>query len=169
MQQILIESLTTIIVDLPTIRPHKLAMHTMQKQTLVLVRLRCADGITGWGEATTIGGLSYGGESPESIKTNIDTLYRSACWSAWKRARGARPWPSVRKVIQGNRFAKCAHRDGAARCASARLNVPLSRTAGRPGARLRCPWPGRWPAATPRATSPKARRCWKCAATASSS
>ena len=68
-----IVSLETLIVDLPTIRPHKLAMHTMQNQTLVILRLRCADGIEGLGEATTIGGLSYGNESPESIKTNIDT------------------------------------------------------------------------------------------------
>jgi len=36
-----IESIETIIVDLPTIRPHKLAMHTMQNQTLVIIRLRC--------------------------------------------------------------------------------------------------------------------------------
>ncbi len=68
-----IESLETIIVDLPTIRPHKLAMHTMQNQTLVLLRLRCSDGVEGIGESTTIGGLSYGNESPDSIKVNIDT------------------------------------------------------------------------------------------------
>ena len=68
-----IESIETIIVDLPTIRPHKLAMHTMQNQTLVIIRLRCSDGIEGIGESTTIGGLSYGNESPDSIKTNIDS------------------------------------------------------------------------------------------------
>ena len=68
-----IESLETIIVDLPTIRPHKLAMHTMQHQTLVLLRVRCSDGVEGIGEATTIGGLSYGNESPDSIKVNIDS------------------------------------------------------------------------------------------------
>ncbi|MPS30744.1 autotransporter outer membrane beta-barrel domain-containing protein [Alcaligenaceae bacterium SAGV5] len=42
-----IESIDTIIVDLPTIRPHKLAMHTLQNQTLVVIRLRCSDGIEG--------------------------------------------------------------------------------------------------------------------------
>src|SRR5690606_13759980 len=73
MSQILIESIQTLIVDLPTIRPHKLAMHTMQKQTLVIIRLRCSDGVEGIGESTTIGGLSYGNESPESIKANIDS------------------------------------------------------------------------------------------------
>ena len=37
----LIERISTLIVDLPTIRPHKLAMHTMQQQTLVIIRLQC--------------------------------------------------------------------------------------------------------------------------------
>lgn len=73
MSQPTIESIETIIVDLPTIRPHKLAMHTMQNQTLVIIRLRCSDGFEGIGESTTIGGLSYGNESPDSIKTNIDS------------------------------------------------------------------------------------------------
>nr|MBO2509556.1 muconate cycloisomerase [Gammaproteobacteria bacterium] len=75
MSQALIERLEAIIVDLPTIRPHKLAMHTMQKQTLVIVRIRCSDGIEGIGEATTIGGLAYGNESPESIKANLDAHF----------------------------------------------------------------------------------------------
>lgn len=70
----MIEAIETILADVPTIRPHKLSVATMHTQTLVLVRIRCADGIEGWGEATTtIGGLSYGDESPESIRVNIDT------------------------------------------------------------------------------------------------
>jgi len=36
------------------------------------VRIRHSDGVEGLGEGTTIGGLSYGPESPESIKCNID-------------------------------------------------------------------------------------------------
>ena len=60
MSNALIEQVQAIIVDLPTIRPHKLAMHTMQQQTLVILRLRCSDGVEGIGEATTIGGLAYG-------------------------------------------------------------------------------------------------------------
>ncbi|AIR90670.1 muconate cycloisomerase family protein [Pseudomonas cremoricolorata] len=67
-----IQRVDTLIVDLPTIRPHKLAMHTMQQQTLVIIRLHCSDGVEGIGEATTIGGLAYGYESPEGIKANID-------------------------------------------------------------------------------------------------
>jgi muconate cycloisomerase len=69
----MISNIETYLVDVPTIRPHKLSVATMHTQTLVLVRIRCADGIEGWGEGTTIGGLAYGEESPESIKANIDT------------------------------------------------------------------------------------------------
>src|SRR3954465_1250964 len=69
----MITSIEVILADVPTIRPHKLSVATMNTQTLVLVRVRCADGVEGWGEATTIGGLNYGEESPDSIKINIDT------------------------------------------------------------------------------------------------
>lgn len=67
-----IQSIDAILVDIPTIRPHKLSMTTMGKQSMVIVRLKDSDGIEGLGEATTIGGLSYGPESPESIKLTID-------------------------------------------------------------------------------------------------
>lgn len=70
-----IESVETILVDVPTIRPHRLSVATMNCQTLVLVRIRWADGVVGVGEGTTIGGLAYGEESPESIKVNIDTYF----------------------------------------------------------------------------------------------
>ncbi|CAM3469962.1 muconate/chloromuconate family cycloisomerase [Halomonas lysinitropha] len=68
-----IETIETLLVDLPTIRPHKLSMTTMACQTMVIVRMRHSDGVEGLGEGTTIGGLAYGPESPESIKRNIDT------------------------------------------------------------------------------------------------
>lgn len=68
-----ITSIDTFLVDLPTVRPHKLSMTTLGCQTLVIVRMRHSDGVEGIGEGTTIGGLSYGPESPESIKRNIDT------------------------------------------------------------------------------------------------
>ncbi|QJQ93969.1 MULTISPECIES: muconate cycloisomerase family protein [Halomonadaceae] len=67
-----IAAIDTLLVDLPTIRPHKLSMTTMACQTMVIVRLRDSDGVEGLGEGTTIGGLAYGPESPESIKRNID-------------------------------------------------------------------------------------------------
>ena len=64
-----IRSIEAVLVDLPTIRAHKLAMTTMRRQTLVIVQVSCSDGVTGIGEATTIGGLAYGEQSPEGIKS----------------------------------------------------------------------------------------------------
>lgn len=61
-----ITSIETILVDVPTIRPHVLAMATMNVQTLCLVRLRCDDGIEGIGEATTIGGLPTDPRRPKA-------------------------------------------------------------------------------------------------------
>lgn len=63
----------TMIVDIPTIRPHKLSMTSMAVQSMVIVRIKDDQGVEGVGEGTTIGGLAYGPESPESIKLNIDT------------------------------------------------------------------------------------------------
>ncbi len=100
-----IESLETIIVDLPTIRPHKLAMHTMQNQTLVLLRLRCSDGVEGIGESTTIGGLSYGNESPESIKVNIDAHFAPLLIGQPADNVNA-AMQRVERSVRGNTFAK---------------------------------------------------------------
>lgn len=72
MQTPIITSITTTIVDLPTIRPHKLSMATMMVQTMVIVRILSDDGVEGIGESTTIGGMTYGAESPEGIKLTID-------------------------------------------------------------------------------------------------
>ncbi|HKR45032.1 MAG TPA: muconate cycloisomerase, partial [Paraburkholderia sp.] len=45
-----IERIETRLVDLPTIRPHKLSVATMYGQTLMLVKVYCSDGVTGIGE-----------------------------------------------------------------------------------------------------------------------
>lgn len=125
----MIQHIVTYLVDVPTIRPHKLSVATMNTQTLVLVQVRCADGITGWGEATTIGGLSYGEESPESIKTNIDT-YIAPLLVGMEASQVARAMARVRKVIQGNRFAKCAIETALLDAQARRMNVPLSELLG---------------------------------------
>ena len=125
----MIEHIETILVDVPTIRPHKLSVATMQVQTLVLVRLHCADGVNGWGEATTIGGLSYGEESPESIKTNIDT-YLAPLIVGMDARQVAKAMARLRKAIQGNRFAKCAIETALLDAQARRLGVPLSELLG---------------------------------------
>lgn len=125
----MIQQIETILVDVPTIRPHKLSVATMNTQTLVLVRIQCADGITGWGEATTIGGLNYGEESPESIKTNIDT-HIAPLLIGMEASQVAQAMAKIRKIIQGNRFAKCAIETALLDAQARRLNIPLSELLG---------------------------------------
>lgn len=71
-----IQSIDVYIVDLPTIRPHHLAMHTIVTQTIVLACVKDGNGFEGWGEVATIGGASYSGDTPEAIKGNIDKYIR---------------------------------------------------------------------------------------------
>lgn len=125
----MIEAIETILADVPTIRPHKLSVATMHTQTLVLVRVRCGDGIEGWGEATTIGGLAYGEESPESIKVNIDT-HIAPLLVGQDASRVAACMARIRRAIRGNRFAKCAIETALMDAQARRLGVPLSELLG---------------------------------------
>jgi len=125
----MIQHIDTFLADVPTIRPHRLSVATMNTQTLVLVRVVCGDGIVGWGEATTIGGLNYGEESPESIKTNIDT-YIAPLIVGMEASAVAKAMARIRKTIQGNRFAKCAIETALLDAQARRLKVPLSELLG---------------------------------------
>ena len=136
----MIRSIEAILVDVPTIRPHKLSVATMHVQTLVLVHVCCEDGIEGWGEATTIGGLNYGEESPESIKVNIDT-HIAPLLIGMDARNVAAAMAKVRKTIQGNRFAKCALETALLDAQARRLGVPLSELLG---GRLRDALPVAW-------------------------
>jgi muconate cycloisomerase len=102
-----IEDVETVIVDLPTIRPHQLSMTTMKGQTLMIVRIRMSDGIVGIGEGTTIGGLAYGPESPEGMKLAIDTYITPILLQSDPNRVGP-AMGAINKAVQGNNFAKCA-------------------------------------------------------------
>lgn len=102
-----IDRIETLILDIPTIRGHVLSMATMRTQTAVLVRIRFSDGSEGLGEGTTIGGLSYGPESPESIRSAIDTyLAPGLTGRAADDVNGA--IQLMDHVARGNRIAKTA-------------------------------------------------------------
>lgn len=102
-----IQAIEAILVDLPTIRAHQLAMTVMQRQTLVIVRLQCSDGIEGIGEATCIGGLAYGDQSPEGIKLAIDT-YLAPLLIGRDAANVNAAMAHAARHVQGNSFAKSA-------------------------------------------------------------
>lgn len=124
-----IQRVETLLVDLPTIRPHKLSVATMNGQTLMLVKIHCSDGITGIGEGTTIGGLAYGGESPESMKVNIDTYFAPAMRdqdATQVQALMAR----IGKMVKENRFAKSAVETALLDAQGKRLGLPVSELLG---------------------------------------
>ncbi|WP_250492974.1 muconate/chloromuconate family cycloisomerase [Caballeronia sp. GAWG1-1] len=124
-----IESVEAILVDLPTIRAHQLSMATMQQQTMVIIRLRSSDGIEGIGEATTIGGLSYGEESPEGIKLTFDTYLAPALVGQDANNINA-VMLKLNKVARGNRFAKSGIETALLDAQGKRLGVPVSTLLG---------------------------------------
>lgn len=134
------KSVETLLVQIPTIRPHKMAVATMQTQTLVLVKITTEDGYVGWGEATTIGGLGYGEESPESVKVNIET-YFAPLLKTLSGLNVAQTLRAIKKNINGNRFAKCAIQTALLDIQAQRLNQPLSEILG---GRLRNSVPVLW-------------------------
>ncbi|WP_447593771.1 muconate/chloromuconate family cycloisomerase [Stenotrophomonas rhizophila] len=126
---VLIERIETMLVDLPTIRPHKLSVATMDGQTLMLVRVHCSDGIVGVGEGTTIGGLAYGGESPESMKLAIDT-YFAPVMNGQDATRVQHLMARVGKMVKENRFAKSAVETALLDAQGKRVGLPISELMG---------------------------------------
>lgn len=124
-----IDRVETLILDIPTIRGHMLSMATMRTQTAVLVRIGFADGSEGIGEGTTIGGLSYGAESPESIKSAIDTYISPALLGrAGDDVNGA--IQLIDRLVKGNRIAKAAVEIALWDGLGKRLGVPVSQLFG---------------------------------------
>ncbi|GEO87117.1 MULTISPECIES: muconate/chloromuconate family cycloisomerase [Alphaproteobacteria] len=124
-----VERVETLLVDLPTIRPHKLSVATMNGQTLMLVKVHCSDGIVGIGEGTTIGGLAYGGESPEGMKLAVDTYFRPLMVGQDATAVRAL-MERIGKMVKENRFAKCAVETALLDAHGKRLGLPVSELLG---------------------------------------
>jgi len=139
--KILAAQVDTLIVDIPTIRPHILANATMHRQSVVLVRIRCSDDIEGVGEGTTIGGLSYGDESPEGIKLAIDA-YLTPLLEGCDVSRVGLTMATIGKSVVGNHIAKCAVETALLDASGKRLGVPVSELIG--GGRVRDCLPVAW-------------------------
>ena len=71
-------SITSTIVDVPTVRRHKLSNTSVTAQSYVIVQVRLANGVEGAGEAATLGGPRWSEESVEGIKSTIDTYLAPA-------------------------------------------------------------------------------------------
>mgnify|MGYP003458813734 FL=1 len=57
-----IERIEARILDIPTIRPHKLSFGSISRQSPVIVQLWLKNGACGFGEEATIGGPSWNEE-----------------------------------------------------------------------------------------------------------
>lgn len=141
-----IERIETTLVDIPTIRGHVLSMTTMRQQSIVLVRVRFSDGSVGLGEGTSIGGMSYGPESPESIKLAIDA-YIAPLLEGQPADEVNAAITLVEKNVRGNPIARCAVEialwDGLAK----RLGVSVAQVFGGP---VRSAMPVAWTLASGR-------------------
>jgi muconate cycloisomerase len=124
-----VNRIETFLVDLPTIRPHVLSMATMHRQTIVIVQVQCSDGIVGIGEGTTIGGLSYGDESPESIKLAIDTYFEPIL-KICDPSRVSQTMARIGRVVVGNHFAKSAVETALLDAMGKRVGLPVSELLG---------------------------------------
>jgi muconate cycloisomerase len=67
-----VREVRSTIVDVPTVRRHKLSSLSVTAQSYVIVEVMLANGVTGIGEAATLGGPRWSEESVEAIKANID-------------------------------------------------------------------------------------------------
>ncbi len=135
-----VERVETLLLDLPTIRPHRLSMATMRGQTLMLVRLHCSDGVVGLGEGTTIAGLAYGAESPEGMQLTIDRYIAPLLVGADACAVQAL-MQRIGGLVKGNHFAKCAIETALLDAHGQRLGLPVSELLG---GRLRDRLPVAW-------------------------
>ncbi|HUH86558.1 MAG TPA: muconate/chloromuconate family cycloisomerase [Pusillimonas sp.] len=127
--QPVIERVETCIVDLPTIRPHKLSIGTMQGQSLMLLRVHCSDGVVGLGEGTTIAGMAYGPESPETMKLAVDTYLAPAILGK-DATRVQALMAHLGKLVKVNHFAKCALETALLDAHGKRLGVSIGQLLG---------------------------------------
>ncbi|WP_091515449.1 muconate/chloromuconate family cycloisomerase [Flexibacter flexilis] len=125
----IIINIETIIVDLPTIRPHKLSMATMMAQSMVIIKITSDDGIEGIGESTTIGGMTYGAESPEGMKLTIDKYIAPLLLNQDATNINALMY-AVNKNVKGNTFAKAGIETALLDAQGKRLNVSVAQLFG---------------------------------------
>lgn len=122
-----IASVQSTIVDVPTVRRHKLSQTSVTAQSYVIVELRLANGVTGIGEAATLGGPRWSEESVEGIKATIDTYLAPALLGL----------PADRFEVAGARMDAAAKRNNAAKAAiETALLDAVGRTLGIPAALL---------------------------------
>lgn len=101
-----IDRIEAIPLRVPTIRPHHLAFATVAEMDIVLVAVSAA-GITGYGEAATIGGPRWGDESPEGIAAVV-SRYLAEALLGEDAANLSAIEERLARAVRGNGFARSA-------------------------------------------------------------
>jgi muconate cycloisomerase len=122
-----ISEIKCTIVDVPTVRKHKLSSLSVTAQSYVIVELRLGNDVIGIGEAATLGGPRWSEESVESIKATIDTYLAPALIGS----------PADRFEAARVRMDEAAKRNNAAKGAiDSALFDAVGKTLGLPAAQL---------------------------------
>ncbi len=107
MHDCFIERIEARILDIPTVRAHKLSFGVIQRQSPVIVQVFLKGGATGFGEAATIGGPSWNEESPESILHTVEQHLKPAL-EGQDGSRFEALLARMDLACRGNTFAKAA-------------------------------------------------------------
>ena len=118
-----IERIEARILDIPTIRPHKLSFGSISRQSPVIVQLWLANGACGFGEAATIGGPSWNEESPEGIEHAI-SAYLAPALLGQDGACFEVALSRMDAACKGNAFAKSAVEMALIDAVARSLNLP---------------------------------------------
>jgi muconate cycloisomerase len=102
-----IETIQATILEIPLVRPHRVAVFSIDKQSIVLVRVRTADGTEGVGEGVVPGGPWWGGESVEGMHAMIQA-YLAPLLIGEDASRIDFLAQRINKLIAGASFAKAA-------------------------------------------------------------
>lgn len=118
-----IKEFKTYILDMETVRPHQLSMHTITSQAIIVGRAIDEDGTEGWSEVANIGGIAYGEQTPEAIKINIDT-YLADMVIGREAIDFNKIMRDIGKAAKGNNYSKAVVEGALIDLAARQRNIP---------------------------------------------
>ncbi|HEV8308134.1 MAG TPA: muconate cycloisomerase family protein [Methylomirabilota bacterium] len=124
-----IGEIETIMVDIPTRRPHAMSFGTVTLQNFVIVRMRTDAGLEGLGEAAIPGGPTWNEESAETVKAVIDR-YLAPVLLGQDPFQVERLLREMDRAAKGNHFAKAALEFACFDLMGRALRVPVSALLG---------------------------------------
>jgi len=138
MQTLTVKGISTWIVDVPSIRPHRFAGTEIDQQAYLLVRVETGEGAVGIGEGVSPGGPWWSGEAIENQQAIIEHHFLPSL-----RSLGPISLPTVLNhldaVAHANQFAKAAVEMALFDALGRQLDVPVSTLLGGGPARDRLP------------------------------